>query len=282
MIFVRLAFIARIWAAALEKGYLHDLKRIALYKLPSQSVASISKRNLFSTMQSRFSLEINAHSLTYLLLLVVEKQVTEEAVQVALFNSQMCENYLRAARSISGAFSSVVNFSVNEFVHRAAKLSVLQDIKCASELNLNNLTFPKHNKSWQQTNRLPFMSTTTASITQKTIEDTVFSAYIEATQLLTGCNLSILDPHGEMISFDEVNRLAFQKLKMPRTESFDSPNDDQEEDDYDDAEDETDGMNQHYFSFSDDDDSLVDIDELAQCFQYLKCFKFFDKWYTYF
>lgn len=260
-------FIVRIWSAALEKGDLHHLERIASRELPSQSVAPIPKRNLFITMQSLFSLEINAHSLTYLLLLVVEKQVTEEALQVALFNSQMCENYFRAARSMSGAFSSVVNFSVNEFIHRAAKLSVIQDIKCASELNLNNLTFPKHHKSWRQTNQLSVTSTTTTPITEKIIEDTVFSAYIEATQILTGCNMSILDPYGKMISFDEVNRLAFQKLassklKMLRTESSGSPNDDQEEDDYDDAEDETDGRNRYDFSLSDDDDSLGDVDGL--------------------
>lgn len=128
-------------------------------------------RNLFITMQTLFSLEINAHSVTFLPLLVVEKQVTEEALQVALFNSQICESYFRAARSISGAFSSVVNFSVNEFVHRASKLSVLQDIKCASELNLNNLTFPKHHKSWRQTNQSSFTSTI-SPITEKIIEDT--------------------------------------------------------------------------------------------------------------
>ena len=59
----------------------------------------------------------------------------EEALRVSLFDSQMCENTIRAARSMSGPFSSVVNFSVREFLQRAEKLAVLQRIKYSSGLN---------------------------------------------------------------------------------------------------------------------------------------------------
>jgi hypothetical protein len=266
-------FITRIWSASLEKADLQDIKQTVSSLLPSKSMKSISKRNLFITVQTLFSLELNAHSLTYLLLLVAEKKVTEEALQV-IFNSQVCESYFRAARSMSGAFSSVVNFSVNEFLHRASKLSVLQDIKCASELNLNNLIFPKHHKLWRRTSP-SFFTSTTSSITEKIIEDTVFSAYIEASQILTDCNLSILNPFDKMISFDEVNRLAFQKLarskqKMSNTQSFQWSNDNQESDDDDDGENESDGSNNSYVQppdneQTDDDESLTDIDESDPC-----------------
>jgi hypothetical protein len=268
-------FIIRIWSASLEKADPHDVEQTVSNLLPSKSMKSFSKRNLFITVQTLFSLEINAHSLTYLLLLVAEKKVTNEALQV-IFNSQICESYFRAARSMSGAFSSVVNFSVNEFLHRASKLSVLQDIKCASELNLNNLIFPKHHKLWRRTSP-SFFTSTTSSITEKIIEDTVFSAYIEASQILTGCNLSILNPFDNMISFDEVNRLAFQKLarskqKMSNTQSFQWSNDNQEsdDDDDDDEEDESDGTNNSYVQppdneQTDDDESLTDIDESDPC-----------------
>lgn len=263
-------FITRIWSASLEKANLHDLEQVVSNLLPSKSMKSISKRNLFVTMQTLFSLEINAHSLTYLLLLVAEKKVSDEALQV-IFNSQICENYFRAARSMSGVFSSVVNFTVNEFLHRVSKLSALQDIKCASELNLNDLIFPKHHKLWRRASP-SFFTSTTSSITEKSIEDTVISAFIKATQVLTDCNLSILNPFDEMISFDEVNRLAFQRLarskqKMSNTQSFQSSNDNQgTDDDDDDEENETDGSNNVYVQHpdnedTDNDDSLTDIDE---------------------
>jgi len=263
-------FIIRIWSAFLEKSDLNDLQQTVSNLIPSKSIRSISKRNLFVTMQTLFSLEINAHCITYLLLLVAEKQVTDEAVQV-IFNSQICENYFRAARSMSGVFSSVVNFTVNEFLHRVSKLSVLQDIKCASELNLNNLIFPKHHKLWRGTNP-SFSTSTTPCITEKVIEDTVISAFIKSTQILSDCNLSILNPTDQMISFDEVNRLAFEKLtrskqKMSNTQSFQSSNDNEETDEDDDYEEsENSESNDVYAQPSDnndtdDDDSLTNIDE---------------------
>lgn len=221
-------FIVRIWSASLEKADLHDLKQTVSSLFPSKSTESISKRNLFITMSTLFSLEINAHSLTYLLPLVAEKQVTDETVQV-IFNSQVCESYFRSARSMSSAFSSIVNFTVNEFLRRASKLSTLEEIKFTSGLKLNNLIFPKHHKLWKHASSSVF-TPKTPLITEKIIEDTVFSAYIEASQILSDCNLSILNPFETMISFDEVNRLAYQKLarsrqKVSDTQSFQWSND---------------------------------------------------------
>ena len=93
-------------------------------------------------------------------------------------------------------------------------------------------------------------------MTEKIIEDAVYSAYIEASQILTSCNVPILDPLGEMISLDEVNRLAFKKLSNSRLkeshiQSFASSNDDQEEED--DGED--DGTNR-FHSQSDDNEEI--------------------------
>ena len=52
------------------------------------------------------------------------------------------------ARSMSGTFSSIVNFSVQEFLNRAQKLSLLHTIKTESEFDPTNnaLIFPKHYK----------------------------------------------------------------------------------------------------------------------------------------
>jgi hypothetical protein len=119
---------------------------------------------------------------------------------------------------MSGAFSSVVNFTVNEFLHRASKLSALQEIKFAAEQNLNNLVFPKHYKLWKRTSPSSF-TFPTSTITEKAIEDVIFSAYLEANQILGECNLSILNSFDQMISFDEVNRLAFDKLARSQTKT---------------------------------------------------------------
>ena len=52
--------------------------------------------------------------------------------------SQKCENIFRVARSMSGTFSSSVNFAVYQFLRRDRKLSVLQDIERPCELDETN------------------------------------------------------------------------------------------------------------------------------------------------
>jgi hypothetical protein len=88
----------------LEKANLYELEQKIARSLSSQSAKSSSKPSFFISMPALFSIEINAHSLTYLLLLALEKKITDEALQLTLFNSQICEGYFRTARSMSGSF----------------------------------------------------------------------------------------------------------------------------------------------------------------------------------
>lgn len=76
---------------------------------------------------------MNAHQLTYLVLLVGEGSLPSEALQMFLFNSQTCENTFRVARSMSGTFSSMVNFTVAQSLRRVQKLSILNRIEVESE-----------------------------------------------------------------------------------------------------------------------------------------------------
>jgi hypothetical protein len=81
---------------------------------------------------------------------VIKEDLSEESLQIFLFNSQGCESTFRSARSMSGASSSIVNFSVTQFLRRAQKLSVLNRIKSEGETNSScdttSLRFPKHHK----------------------------------------------------------------------------------------------------------------------------------------
>ncbi|CAF0919561.1 unnamed protein product [Adineta ricciae] len=228
-------FIVRLWIAWLELTDYADLQRIISHVLPSNSMKSISKPALFITVPALFSLELNVHTLTYLIVLVAEKIITEEALNISLFNSQTCENVFRAARSMSGPFSTVVNFSIDEFLQRVGKLSALQTIKFSADSGTNGLVFPRHHKQSQQAHQLPPVNTTT-TITEKLIEETVYSAYLQANRILSGCNLSILNPDGKIVSFEEVNRLAHQKLTRSQCKTYikrntQSDSDKQEEED---------------------------------------------------
>jgi hypothetical protein len=85
--------------------------------------------------------------MTYITLLVITNQLPPEALRIWLFSSQTNEETFRAVRSMSGPFSSVVNFSVADFLRRAEKLSVLQSIKSEAESNPSfPFRFPRRHK----------------------------------------------------------------------------------------------------------------------------------------
>ncbi|CAF2149734.1 unnamed protein product [Rotaria magnacalcarata] len=103
-----------------------------------------SKSQYFITYQSHFCVEINAHCLVYLAMLVCEGQLPIEALNIWVQNSQTCESTFRSARAISSVSSAGVNFTVLQFLNRINKLAVLQNIK--NNTNQNHLHFPQHQK----------------------------------------------------------------------------------------------------------------------------------------
>ncbi|CAF1584732.1 unnamed protein product, partial [Adineta ricciae] len=99
----------------------------------------------FITRPACMSVELNAHNLPYLILLVQEKQLPKQAlINIHLFSSQPCEAIFRDARSLSGTFSSTINFTVKDFIRRSKKLSILNQIKNNSLQK--ELSFPTHYK----------------------------------------------------------------------------------------------------------------------------------------
>ncbi|CAF4850214.1 unnamed protein product, partial [Rotaria sp. Silwood1] len=110
-------------------------------------------------------------------------------------------------------------------------------------------------------------STIAITITEKVLEEKVFSAYIKASQILSGCEFSILNPDDNMISFEEVNRLAYKRLSRSKcTTSTRKPvqsNDDEDENEDDDEEEYEDEDNKQYQSKkqSSENDIVDEYDE---------------------
>jgi hypothetical protein len=89
-----------------------------------------SNANFFITKTAYLSVELNAHNLLYIILLVKQKKLPKEALNIYLFNSQSCESMFRNARSLSGTYSTIINFTVADFLNRSQKISILNRIKC--------------------------------------------------------------------------------------------------------------------------------------------------------
>ena len=87
------------------------------------------------------AIELNAHYLIHIYLLIEQKTLPESIAKAAhLFSSQSCEHVFRNARSLSGIYSTRINFTLKQFLKRINKLNVLMELKqCESANNNQNI-----------------------------------------------------------------------------------------------------------------------------------------------
>ncbi|CAF3080811.1 unnamed protein product, partial [Rotaria sp. Silwood2] len=112
----------------------------------SESVKQV-KSNSFITKPTFWCIEINAHTLLYIILLVIKNKLPVDALSTYLFNSQTCENTFRIARALSGPYSSITNFTVKSFINRCEKISIINSIKTqGGQIGDYQFKFPQHHK----------------------------------------------------------------------------------------------------------------------------------------
>ena len=211
-------FLCRIWWAWLLIERTHYSNEI----LPSSSSDHFSRtvgksiRRFFITTTSFQSIKINAHQLTYLILLVIKGSLPVESLQIFLFNSQTCESTFRSARATSGAFSSIVNFNVSQFLRRAQKLSILNRIKSESEndistANRTSLHFPKHRKQMSRAIASSF-SSTRSPLTKSEIKRIVSAAFDDAFELLGKIDVHNSLRKIKIHTFRDLNNFVLSKM----------------------------------------------------------------------
>lgn len=135
----------------------------------------------FITKPAYISVELNAHNLLYLVLLVKQQYLPKETlIHIPLFNSQTCESFFRDARSFSNTFSTMNNFTVKGFLRRSEKISLLNQFKY-DQLE-KKLSFPIHHKHKQRD--LLASSYELDDIDMLDIMELISSAYDKAIHLL--------------------------------------------------------------------------------------------------
>ncbi|CAF3519857.1 unnamed protein product [Rotaria socialis] len=209
-------FINRLWYI-----WIDNMKKIDLDKSLHELTGIISnqkytkKKQFFITNNAYYCIEINAHQLTYLALLVIEKKLPLEALNIYLFSSQTCEGMFRSARSMSGTFSSIVNFSVQEFLNRTQKLSLLNKIKTESEFGSNNNTivFPKHHKQSKQWKQPTRVTEGNNELNLETMTQIIKQAYNDATELLYSFDTEKLFYEKKLTTIKQVNNCMKDMLR---------------------------------------------------------------------
>ena len=175
-------FLCRIWQTWL---HIADQKNFSGY------YSQKTKNSLFITSPAHFSIELNAHCLVSICLLVCQHDLPNSVLSISNYNSQSCENTFRLARSLSGTFSSIVNFTIEKFLKRAGKLSVLTKLESQIQSGLLKcpLQFSRHHKQRRKNAAAKTSLSNSSSsgiLTYENIENTVWRAYDDAYALLSG------------------------------------------------------------------------------------------------
>ncbi|CAF1545768.1 unnamed protein product, partial [Rotaria sp. Silwood1] len=122
------------------------------------------------------------------MILVKQRNLPKEALNIFLFSSQPCESTFKNARALSGIYHTVVNFTAADFLRRSEKLSILNEEKCNNVLDENDreLKFPIHHKE----NRVYYDSLSNLNDIDKiNVENIVLAAFNRAKELVSNLNI---------------------------------------------------------------------------------------------
>ncbi|CAM4973298.1 unnamed protein product [Rotaria socialis] len=194
-------FFCRIW-----------LRWIKLKTFNTTQFSEKNKSKYFITRPAYLSVELNAHNLLYLILLVQQKQLPPQSLYIHTFSSQACESIFRNTRALSGVYSTIVNFTVHDFLRRAQRLSLLNDIKCKhlNDTSVNNLVFPVHYKHRHDNQSLATQSQ--AEVDLIDVEQIITEAYHEAIDMLNGLEILNLLNDKNVLGLKPLSEYIFKQL----------------------------------------------------------------------
>ncbi|CAF4009907.1 unnamed protein product [Rotaria magnacalcarata] len=184
-------FVCRLWWSWLEKTSTLKLSKTGQRK--NERKTKINKYFITRPAYIYISIELNAHNLLYLVLLVKQQHLPKQTlINIHLFNSQPCESLFRDARSLSSTFSTMVNFTVKDFIRRSQKLSILNQLKY--DQSGKDLSFPIHHKHKREHSLTS--SHQLDEIDTLDIEQLILNAYNQAIHLIKHSKmLHLLNQH---------------------------------------------------------------------------------------
>ncbi|CAM4824646.1 unnamed protein product [Rotaria magnacalcarata] len=158
------------------------------------------------------SVELNAHNLLYLILLVQQKQLTPQSFHIHTFSSQACESIFPNTRALSGVYSTIVNFTIHDFLRRAQRLSLLNDIKYKhlNDRSVNNLVFPVHYKHRYDHQSLATQSQREVDLID--VEQIITESYHEAIDMLNGLGILNLLNDKNVLGLKPLSEYIFKQL----------------------------------------------------------------------
>jgi hypothetical protein len=256
-------FICRLWFSWVQ--YL-DINNIKQKNNNNNNNNFQSKKKLkqrtFITKPTFWCIEINAHTLIYIILLVIKKELPIEALNTFGFNSQICESTFRTARSLSGSFSSITNFSVKSFLKRCEKISVINSIKGRSNhMGVHNFKFPEHHKNKNNLYNYSINNNRQLNITEHDIEKIINSAFETAKKYVSMVNMAPLLRNKNIYSLVESSKFVKAVLRKSCSTIVDYTDGDDSDKDSDDDEFEEDEVDPVAFDDEEQIPNMADEEE---------------------
>ena len=207
-------FLCRIWWTWLETFDEKDFPELRSMK---------NRSNSFITIPALFSIELNAHNLLSICLLVIQGDLPEAALSISKYDSQSCESTFRLTRSMSGAFSSIVNFTTEQFLRRAGKLVALTEIEneSANDPLNNSLQFPKYHKRQRNHNaqRVATSGFTKSLLSHENIEKAIHLAFAHAYTLLSDLDVHVALKKKNQTTLQQGSSFAWIQFKRKSIKS---------------------------------------------------------------
>lgn len=101
-------------------------------------------QNNYITSNSYMCVEINAHSLlAYIMIMRDSYSNKPEVFTPWLIGSQSCEQKFLSLRSMTGTFSTMINFSMLSMTQRLHKLAIMEDLQSQCEAEKHHIQFPR-------------------------------------------------------------------------------------------------------------------------------------------
>ena len=142
----------------------------------------------FITSNSYVCVEINAHSLLAVILTLRHSE-QQQCFLPWILGSQSCEQTFRSLRSMTGTFSTIINFSMLGILHRLHKLAIKHDLESQSNLGiLCPRLKPHHSKEGHGTN--PKNQQVLNTITNEMIKEALERAELRAKRAIINLGMA--------------------------------------------------------------------------------------------
>lgn len=208
---------------------------------------------------------MNAHTLIFISILIDQKLIPESvAKSIHLFSSQPCESIFRDARSLSGIYSTRINFTIKQFLQRINKLNALTEIKQFESTNTQSkIVFPVHHKiKGMKKERELEHSNELECFDSDHVEQTVLRAYELAQEIVESVGMDKKLIEYKMFDIEDPSKMAKDLLQLNSLTESEILNLDGRDYQSDDEEDgfiaEPEGEDDEE---EDDDDDKIDFDD---------------------